>query len=409
MKLDFLKPKERFLILEVLPGHANALFLSVDEDRNVVFENLKEGIDLKKFLKSPVRRISQKTWEGKHLFDARRRVIVIADAGIATTIPVPVAIERAEQLKKEKITVLELENLVAQEMKKIFAGCRSEAARRLGIDPLHAVLVGSKIEEERVDGKGVADAVGRIGSKISFALELTFTGREMFEDLKQFFSSPEGFFFAESPQTHLRFLEGARELPLNLLAERRGPKAENGERNLSLFILQAPGPKSGLGSHPVLYRETFNWGFDSLFRDIETAFCVSRAVAEELYISYAKGKMSENALKYFKKTIEPAVERLLKEVERSKISGHVYVDAPFAPPFPAPYRHQGAVFSSAPVEELLKKFDFAADAAAVKPHGRAILPEQVSRYLAPFFEAYFDRSRSEINQRLRKKLHWLAE
>ncbi len=89
MKFDLFKPKEKFLILEILPAAANGLFMSVDEDRNLVCEKFAEGVDLKKFLKSPAQRISQKTWEGKHLFDSRRRVIAIADPAVATTIPIP--------------------------------------------------------------------------------------------------------------------------------------------------------------------------------------------------------------------------------------------------------------------------------------------------------------------------------
>jgi len=30
-----------------------------------------------------------------------------------------------------------------------------------------------------------------------------------------------------------------------------------------------------------------------------------------------------------------------------------------------------------------------------------------SRYMFPFFEAYFDKSNSDINQKLRRRLHWL--
>jgi len=32
----------------------------------------------------------------------------------------------------------------------------------------------------------------------------------------------------------------------------------------------------------------------------------------------------------------------------------------------------------------------------------------LSRHLLPFLEAYFDKSDLEINQKLRRRLHWLA-
>ncbi len=160
-------------------------------------------------------------------------------------------------------------------------------------------------------------------------------------------------------------------------------------------------------AYPVLYRETLDWDFGTLFSEISAEFKVSREVAEELYHAYTKGKMSEQALRHFKKLLEPAVERFMKEVDRAKISGTVYVDAPFALPFSLPHKHGAAAFEHLPIEEVLQKFDFEVDAHKVSA---ASLPlGAISRYLAPFLEAYFDRSNSEINQKLRRRLHWLAE
>jgi hypothetical protein len=403
MKLDFFKPSEKFLILEILPKSANGLFLSVDEDRNLVFEKFIEHVDLKKLVKSPVRRISEKRWEGKNLFNSRRRVIAMADPSVATTIPIPLELDRRGDMEKEKITVMELENSVAQEMKRIFNGCRSEASKRLGIDELSTILVGSKVEHMAVDGKPVADAAGRSGKKISFLLELIFTSREIFESLKDFFSSPEGFFFVESPQAHLQLLSRVRSLPVNLLADMRHATSDK-QQGISLFIFQKPAQKNAQAAYPVLYREMLNWNFDSLLGEIATAFSVSRAVAGDLYRAYSKGKMSEGAMRHFKKILDPATERLLKEIERAKISGCVYVDARFALPFPLPHKHQGAIFEHVPVEEILKKFDFEADS------DKWVIPSSaISRYLAPFLEAYFDKDSSEINRKLRRRLHWLAE
>jgi len=397
--MEFFKSREKFLIVEILPGNrAHGLFLGVDEDRNLRFEKFLRHADLRKLVASPARKIEEKKWEGKHLFDKRRRVIAVADPLIATTIPVPMELERALHLQAGKITLLELEDLIAQAMKKIFGGCRAEAAKRIGSEEINTVLVGSRVEGERVDGISVKDVTGHAGKKIAFILEFTFTRRNVFESLTELFSSPEGFYFAESPQAFLRVVSAVRPLPVNLIT------AQEGQLPSSLFVLQKSGGKGSHDGYPVLYREPFHWHFDSLFGDIAAAFGVNREVAAELYRVYAKKKMSENVLKYFKRIIDPAAERLLAEVERAKISGPVYMDAPYVLPFALPYRHQGALFEPAPIEELLKKFGFAAE------FDRNILPPAAAlRYLAPFFEAYFDKSRSEINQRLRKKLHWLAE
>ena len=65
--------KEKFLILEISPLGTNGLFLSVGEDRAIILEKFVRNINLKKFLKSPVRRMTQKSWEGEYLFKSRRK------------------------------------------------------------------------------------------------------------------------------------------------------------------------------------------------------------------------------------------------------------------------------------------------------------------------------------------------
>ena len=129
-------PREKFLILELTPAGANALFLSVDEEKNLAFEKFARNVNLKKFLKSPVRSLTQKSWEGNYLFKSHRKVIVSADSSIATTIPIPLTLTREHEVVKQEVTLPELENLIAQAMAKIFNQCRSEAARRLAAQNL---------------------------------------------------------------------------------------------------------------------------------------------------------------------------------------------------------------------------------------------------------------------------------
>ena len=388
MRSSLLQPREKFLVLEISPRESSGLFMSVDEDRNLVFEKIVAGAQLKKLLRSPVQSVSQKSWEGKHLFKSRRKVIAAADSSLATTIPVPLDLRRENAEKKETVTLPELENLIAQAMAKIFNQCRSEASRRLRIEELDTILVGAQVRRIKLDGKTVEDPVGRAGAKVSLLLELTFTGRGIFEELKQFFNAPDEFFFRESSQTRLTAFSRVRPLPLNLVvAEKDGT---------SLFIFEKT-----RDDHPVLYREKLDWNFGSLIRAISTALGVTESVAEDLYEAYTGGAMSEGAARYFHKATEPGVRQFLDGLSRAKLKGRIYVDTPYALPFALPYRENGTVFEKMPMEEIADELGFILQ-SNVPPH-------IASRYLAPFFEAYFDKHYGEINKKLRRRLHWLAE
>jgi hypothetical protein len=386
------KPREKFLILAIAPAGTDGLFLSVDEDKNIIFEKRVRNIDLKKFFASPMRSVTQKSWEGNYFFKAHRKVVAAVDSALATTIPIPLDLSREHDVVASEVILPELENLIAQAMGKIFNQCRSEAAKRLGIHEIDTIMVGAKVRNFKVDGHLVVNPVGFTGKKISLLLELTFAGRALFEDLKQFFNAPEDFFFAESAQARLASLARARKLPLNLIVD-------EGPRGAALFVLDKT--KDG---HPVLYREKMQWSFDVLFVRIAAELGVSDRAAREMYRAYLGGAMSGTAARAFKKFIDPAVEEFLKEVGRGKLKGFVYVDAEHDMPFALPHKHGSATFEGFPLNEILAQLGFA-DREGKQCGSDAI----ISRHILPFIEAYFDKSNSEINQKLRRRLHWLAD
>jgi hypothetical protein len=390
-KPNIFKPREKFLILAIGFSGTEGMFLSVDEDRNIIFEKRIRNIDLKKFFASPVRNVTQKSWEGNYFFKAHRKVVAVADSSLATTIPIPLDLPREAGSEKSEVILPELENMIAQAMGKIFNQCRSEAAKRLAIHEIDTVLVGAKARNFKIDGHLVVNPVGFTGKKISLLLELTFTGRALFEDLKQFFNAPENFFFAESAQARLASLARARKLPLNLIVD-------EGPRGASLFVLEKT--KDG---HPVMYREKLLWSFDVLFLRIAAELGVSEAAAREMYRAYLNKAMSENAARTFKKFIDPAVEQFLKELGKEKLRGFVYVDAEHDMPFVLPHKHGQVTFDHFPLAEILQQLGF-----ADREGGRGT-DAVISRHLLPFIEAYFDKSNSEINQKLRRRLHWLAD
>lgn len=341
--------------------------------------------------------MAEQEWEGKKFFDGRRRVIAAADPSLATTIPIPLELPREHANVKTKITLAELENLIAQAMAKIFNGCRSEVAKRLAASDLDAILVGAKAEHFKVDGKAFTDPVGVKGKKIALLLEFTFTTRGIFDALSPFFNAPGGFFFAEAPQAHLRAAARVRALPLNLIVA--------GEKDAALYVLTKP-----KGEHAVLYREKLDWSPRSFTRAIAEAFAVSEAAAGGLYCFYHRGLMSEHTGRAFKKIVAPALRAFFKGLEKSGVKGPVYVDMAHALPVSLPHRHGKAVLEEHPVKELLAALGF-----MLRDHGSGAKPrlagENGNAVLRPvlyFIEAYFDKSNSEINQKLRRRLHWLA-
>jgi hypothetical protein len=383
--------REKFLVLEVASQGTNALFLSVDDDQNLDLEKFIEGADLEKFLRSPFRQLTQKSWEGNYLFKSHRKIIVAAHPAIATTMPIPLDLGRDRELWKEEVSVEELENLIAQAMAKVFTQCRSEAAKRIAADDLDTILVGAKSEYFKIDGHTVMNPVGFTGKKISLLLELTFTRRDVFENLKQFFNSPDEFFFIESPQAFLHSVARVRDLPVSVIA----PDNDGGS---ALFILQKAD-----GGQPILYREKLPWSFATIVRRIADELGVGPEAAGELYHAYCNGKLSATAERGFRKMLQPSTDALFDAMEKAKLSGYVYLDTPEPVPFDLPRKGKGLVLEALPTEEIMEEFDLRFSDAVTEDLRVKF------RNFAPFLESYFAKSTSEINQKLRRRLHWLAE
>ncbi len=333
----------------------------------------------------------QQSWEGHYLFKSHRKIIAAVDSTLATTIPVPLDLKREPNLQRGSITMVEFENLFAQAMAMIFSQCRSEAARRLRTEDIHTILVSAKANNFNIDGQVLNNPIGCSGKKISFCLELVFTKREIFEEFKPLFGAPEEFFFVESPQIRLTSIARVRRFPLALVLA--------GDESSSIFILT-----KGDGGHDVLYREKLPWSFFLLFAAIQDQFHVSGASARELYSAYCRHEMAPLAAGILKKIIQPEINSFLNELKRSKVGGPVYLDSPYEMPFDLPFRAAGVSIENIPTSEILSEVDFSADTK-----GFTERPGVVFRYLAPFFEAYFDKNNSELNKKLRRRLHWLAQ
>ena len=204
-KPNLFKPREKFLVLEIGPAGTDGLFLSVDEERNIIFEKCVKNIDLKKFFGSPVRSVTQKSWEGNYLFKSHRKVIAVGGLFARDDDPDPARpAARGAARSKARSILPELENLIAQAMGKIFNQCRSEAAKRLGIHEIDTILVGAKAREFQ-SGWPPGGEPRRLYRQRKFrsCSSSPLPGARSLRTLKQFFNAPEDFFFAESAQARL--------------------------------------------------------------------------------------------------------------------------------------------------------------------------------------------------------------
>ena len=139
LSLDFFKPREKFLILEITPERTKGLLLNVDEDKRMTPEKHWDDFSFK----------GTQSHSAQNL--RKRKLIVSADSALATTIAFPVELKRDPGMVRHPIVLAELEALVAQVISKEFASRRREASVRLGLHELDTILVNAKAENFKVD------------------------------------------------------------------------------------------------------------------------------------------------------------------------------------------------------------------------------------------------------------------
>ena len=377
---------EKFLSLDIRPDRTSGLYFEFTRDRVIRIEKFEPQIDLAKFLKAPSHRAAQASWEGKYFFAGRRKIVAAADPSLTTTIPIPFAYRREPTRHDRPLSIDELDDQIAQALPKILTQCRIEVAKRLSVEPVETVLVGARASHVTVDGKPTAHPAGFLGKEVALALELTFARRDIFESFRALFNAPEPFFFFESPDAITRLLSSIRPLPINLIADG------------GVFVLQAV--KNG---QPVLYREKFPWAFDAILHSIEEAHTVSRLAAEDMYRAFVSRDLSPSAERHIGGIVAPFVETFFALTQKAKLHGATFCLTPHPMPFPMPHREVTTTIEEIPLAEILRKFD-----VTLVPGPLAARPDLLLRHLAPFLLMYFDGTQGALNERLRKKVHWLT-
>lgn len=378
MNFKFWRPREKFLILEIAPEKTSALFLGADGDRNLELEKIWDEFPLKKLNAAQMRKLR------------RRKIIVSAAPALIYTTAFPVKLARDSSACARPLTLVELENLLAQAMGKLFNGERKNASAHLGVDELDAILVNSKITNFKVEGHAVLNPVGFGGKTIEGVLELLFTTRQIFYGLKELFNNKDGFFFTGAHLAALRLIARLEPLPANLLLA--------GKDGVSYFILD----RAAWGN--AVYDGKIDWRLDSLWKAISSSLGTSREATMKLYNIFLRGGASADFTRSFRRILKPEMDKFLDEIKKSRLKGcvHLYSEVPF--PFALPWQFGRITFCELPLEKALEKGGFKAGYRQWP-----LSPANAFMRLSPFFEFYYDKSGSDINNKLRRRLHWLMQ
>jgi len=378
---EFLLPgKEKYLILEVGEKSTSGFLLRLDPDKDIILEKVWEDFFWAKLSRRFRRRLEK--W----------KVIVVADPSLATTIVLPIELEREDNFAKTPLSSIELENLLAQATAKVFTQVRGEASRELGVEELDTILIDNRVSNFKIDGHHVMNPVDFKAKKIEAVLELTLTTRTIFNDWKNNFSIGEtkNFFFTEAARAELFLLKKIKSLPINLLIL-------SSRQNSQFSKLE----KAAVGE--LIHRGKLKWATNSVINAIEQDLSISSSVAQKLYSLYSEKKLSPRITRHFNLILKPAIVPFLKHLEELKVRGTVYIDTALPlPPFLS--RKQGhATLENLPFDDLINKLGFRFDSS------KWPWPDnQIFKHLAPFFEFYYNNEDLAINHWLRRRLHWLG-
>lgn len=378
INLKFWRPREKFLILEISPQKKTALLLSLDEEKNLKLQKIWDDFSIKKEVANQARHLK------------KSKIIISAHPSLVVTVSLPARLIRGNAISKNSLTIVELENLFSKEMGKTFSKERRAASLVLGRSELDTILVGARTDNFKIDGHRVLNPVGFGGKKIEGALELTFTTREIFDELKQFFNSPEGVFFSETSKAILAALSLSLDLPVNA--------AVFGRESIHLSVLE----KNEWGK--VLRKETLDWSVNSLLDSLAASFPLSRPVVFRIYEKYISGETSDNFKKFLSRVMNPALKEMFRLLGKIKFRGPLYFYSPLPLPFKAPIRSGRIVMNDLSAANAAEKIGFKIDASEW-----SMGDDEIFVRLAPFVEFYADKGDSEINRKLRRRLHWLVK
>lgn len=360
------RKKEKFLLLDVSPEKISGLLISLDDQKKIRKEKFWENLE---------RSHSSKR---QQFIPGVSKVIASCDPELAFKIFIPLSMTREEN--SEAVGRVELENLIAQAISRIFNHYRREASLVLVVDELDTILADSNVSEFEVDGHKVINPLGFRPKEIKAVIEMTFTARKTFERVRAIKKSAD-FFFTEKGQSQA------------FAAKRTGAKRADFLRighERSYFY---PAERSG-----AFYgRNEINWSIYNIVSEICRNWSIGQDAGKSIYDYYIKEGVSRPLDKHLTKVFSKQVKALAGHVKKLKTGGKIHVTGNM--PADLMGRDQ---FHQINFDDFSAKSGFNFDESDFGSKAEAF------RQLAPFFEFYYDNSDNEINGWLKRRLSWLG-
>ncbi|GEM_PF-1879922 len=364
---------EEFLVLQIFSGGASGALIGLDAERRLTLKKVWRA--------APIGEIG-----GRLRFNAKKtNVVIAADVSRAYTAIVPL---RASRPGREPVGSVELENLLAQAVGKVFNQCRGAAAKELGSDELHVMIARSRVLDFKIDGHRVVNPLGFTGEKIEAVLELTLTTREVVDGIQSFLKSPRPFFFTDVERSELMALERIARPPFGMVTMK--------DNQLSCIA-------AGNRHDPVLSRGIIPWQARGFRNAIQKSFGAPDGAAAQIYARYLSGEMSPRFKAYVKRILDPVAAEFFEHLRKLRIEGRIYLNSAAPVPFPVPVRRGGIRLEPIPLSAILGHFGLTIE----RP--RWPMPDaEILEFIAPVIESYYDTSNPTINHWLRRHLNWLG-
>lgn len=374
---------EQFLVVDVLPGSKNSgkgtrarirgALLTVDEDRHIAPVKILDDLPTHKFARM-----------------LPPRVALALHHSLLFTKEIPLELVRDPDFGKLPIDSLELENAAAQTIGKSFQEYRREAAEFFGVNEFDTALVNSVMDDFIVDGKAVELLGEPIAKRVSAKLYLQFTRRDLFDALKDAWNAPAGFSLFSREEGQLKGLKKRDGRVGALLALER---EEGTDSPTVLFFTD----KKTSGR---VNRASLKWSQEEISEKIAAHMGVDLPVAKSIYRKYLEGNLSPRVKRSINLVIGPAVQSLKKQIAAA-YHGRGLAAIP-AGELPENIRVQVKDYEAVG-RELAEHLGFSVDPAEWE-----LPPHEFFGYVASFIEHYYDKNDHALNQRLQRRVHWLA-
>lgn len=292
--LNLFKRKEKFLLLDVSPKKISGILISLDDRKKIKKEKSWENLEKLRSSRSQA------------FIPGVNRVIAACDPELAFKIFIPLSMAREENF--EAIGRVELENLIAQAISKIFNHYRREASLVLGVDELDTILADSNVSEFEVDGHKVINPLGFNPKEIRAMIEMTFTARKTFERVKAIKKNGD-FFFTEKGQAQAS------------AAKRTGAKKADFLRIGAGKSYFYPEERSGA----FYKRNEIGWSISDIISEICGSWSLNEEAARAIYDYYAREDVSRPMDRHLAKIFSKPVKALASHVKRMKTGGKVRV------------------------------------------------------------------------------------